>query len=126
MSSLQQQLSAIGRNATAQLDLEVQRVQHGKSLLWNAREAMDQDFTTIYNACAAGFQALVEQDPSTFSPIQESLYGPATISLDRAQLSAEENKKLDTVLTIALERLSPFLLRSEGQLAVEWLIRRFK
>lgn len=61
-----------------------------------------------------------------FEPYTRSLFGAATLALDRDQRSAEENARLDALLTAFLQLLSGFFLSPGATKALEFLIRQYR
>lgn len=124
-SALQQQLSAIAAKTTHALDLKAQRAQHGKSLLFEPRDAAAQTFDTIFQICLEGFEELCMLDPK-FNAFAQNLFSEQSKDEDRTQMSAAQNEELDTVIKSFLALVGGRLLLKPGQKAVEWLVRRFQ
>ena len=125
MTSLAKQLAAIAATSTHQLDLKAQKAAHGKSLLFEPRQASSQDFNSIYQICHEGFQELCSLD-SRFSAFETNLFSEQSKSEDRTQMTKQENEELDVVIERFLDLLSGRLLLRPAVKAVEWLIRRFR
>lgn len=124
-TALQQQLANIARSSTKQLDLKAQRVQHSKSLLFEPRDAANQTFDTIFHICREAFDELCMLDPR-FAPFAHSLFSEQSKGEERGQMTAQENKELDKVITSFLGLVSGRLLLRPALKAVEWLVRRFR
>lgn len=125
MTSLQQQLAVIAANSSKQLDLKAQRAAHSKSLLFDPKDAVSQDFSTIYQICYEGFEELCSLD-NRFVEYSESLFSEQSKTEEREQWTAEQNKDLDAALEGFLSLVGGRLLLKPAQKAVEWLIRRFR
>jgi len=125
MTSLQRQLAAIAANSTHQLDLKAQKVAHSKSLLFDPKVAVSQDFNTLYQLCYEGFEELRLLD-NRFSPFSTSLFSEQSKAEEREQWTADQNKELDTVLEDFLGLVGSRILLKPAQKALEWLIRRFR
>lgn len=124
-TALQQQLAQIARSSTNQLDLKAQRVQHSKSLLFDARDAANQTYDTIYQICAEGFQELCMLD-ARFAGFAQNLFSEQSKGEERGQMTAQENQELDTVIDSFLGLVGGRLLLRPALKAVEWLVRRFR
>jgi U3 small nucleolar RNA-associated protein 10 len=122
---LQRQLATIAAKSTHQLDLKAQKAAHGKSLLFEPKVAVSQDFNTLYQICVEGFEELCILDPR-FLAFATSIFGEQSKTEEREQMTAEENKELDAVLHSFLSLVGPRLLLKPAQKSVEWLIRRFR
>jgi U3 small nucleolar RNA-associated protein 10 len=124
-SSLAAQLSQIAANSTNQLNLKAQRVAHSQSLIFGKRVAGSQDFDTIYDICYDGFREICQLD-ARFAQFERSLFSEQSKSQERTEMSAEQNKELDTVLEAFLALVGGRLLLNPAVKAVEWLVRRFR
>lgn len=124
-TALQQQLAQIARSSTNQLDLKAQKVQHSKSLLFEARDAANQTFDTVYQICAEGFQELCMLD-ARFAPFAQNLFSEQSKGEDRGQMTAQENQELDKVIDSFLGLVGGRLLLRPAIKALEWLVRRFR
>ncbi|KAL1304560.1 hypothetical protein AAFC00_003536 [Neodothiora populina] len=124
-TALQQQLAQIARTSTKQLDLKAQRVQHSKSLLFEARDAANQTFDTLYQICSEGFRELCLLDPR-FTPFAQNLFSEQSKGEDRGQMTAQENQELDKVIDAFLALVGARILLRPAIKAVEWLVRRFR
>lgn len=122
---LQQQLAHIARTSTNQLDLKAQRAQHSKSLLFDARDAANQTFDTIYQICIEGFQELCMLD-ARFAPFGQNLFSEQSKGEERGQMTAQENKELDLVIDTFLGLVAGRILLRPAMKALEWLVRRFR
>ncbi|KAF2756797.1 U3 small nucleolar RNA-associated protein 10 [Pseudovirgaria hyperparasitica] len=124
-TTLQQQLAAINANTTNTLDLKAQRTAHGKSLLFDPKIAVSQDFDTIFQICVEGFKELCSID-NAFASFSKNLFSDQSKTEDRMQMTAEENRNLDNVIESFLGQVSGRLLLKPALKAVEWLVRRFR
>lgn len=124
-SSLAAQLSQIAANSTHQLDLKAQRAVHSQSLIFEKTVAGSQTFETVYQICYEGFLEICALD-SRFKKFQRSLFSEQSVTEDRLQMTAEQNKELDTVLESFLGLVGSKLLLSPAIKAVDWLVRRFR
>lgn len=124
-TALQQQLSAIAAKSTHQLDLKAQRQQHSKSLIFEARNAANQTFDTLYQICLEGFQDLCALD-SRFVGFSRTLFSEQSKGEDRTQMTAGENQELDEVIQSFLGLVCGRVLLRPAIKAVEWLVRRFR
>lgn len=122
---LQQQLAAIAANSTHQLDLKAQKAQHSKSLLFEPRDAANQNFETIYQLCLEGFDELCQLD-ARFVPFARNLFSEQSKNEDRTTMTAKENGELDAVIERFLVLLGGRLLLKPGMKAAEWMVRRFR
>ncbi len=125
MTSLQRQLAAIAANSTHQLDLKAQKAAHSKSLLFDPKVAVSQDFNTLYQLCYEGFEELHLLD-NRFFPFSTNLFSEQSKAEEREQWTADQNKELDTVVEDFLGLVGSRILLKPAQKAVEWLIRRFR
>jgi U3 small nucleolar RNA-associated protein 10 len=125
MSILAKQLAAIAANSSHQLDLKAQRAAHGKSLLFEPKVAVSQDFDTLFQICYEGWEDLCTLD-RRFALYVNSLFSEQSKTQERGQMSAAQNKEVDLVIQSFLGLVSSRLLLKPAQKAVEWLIRRFQ
>jgi len=125
MTSLQQQLAVIAANSTKQLDIKAQRSAHGKSLLFESKVAVTQNFDVLYQICREGFDDLCALDPR-FAMFGNTLFSEQSKSEEREQMTAAQNKDLDIAINSFLDLVAPKLLLKPGQKATEWLVRRFR
>ena len=124
-TSLQKQLAAIAANSTHQLDLKAQKQRHGKSLLFEPRDAASQSFDTIFQICYEGFEELCMLD-SRFTPFARNLFSEQSKDEDRTQMTAKENEELDKILQSFLGLICGRLLLRPAMKAAEWVVRRFR
>lgn len=124
-SSLAAQLSQIAANSTNQLNLKAQRAAHSQSLIFDKKVAGSQDFDTIYDICFDGFREICELD-RRFAQFERSIFSERSKAQDRTEMTAAENKELDSVLEAFLALIGGRLLLQPAVKAVEWLIRRFR
>lgn len=124
-TELQRQLAKLAANSTNQLDLKAQKAAHGKSLLFEPKVAVSQDFETLYQICIEGFQELCTLD-RRFEPFYANIFSEQSKTEEREQMTAEENKELNIVLDDFLGLVGTRLLLKPAQKAVEWVIRRFR
>jgi U3 small nucleolar RNA-associated protein 10 len=125
MSTLAKQLAAIAAKSTHQLDLKAQRAAHGKSLLFDPKIAVSQDFDTLYQICYEAWEELCLLD-HRFMVYGESLFNDQSKTLDRGQMTAAQNEELNLVIQSFLGLVTSRLLLKPAQKGVEWLIRRFQ
>jgi plasmid maintenance system killer protein len=124
-TALQKQLAVISANSTHQLDLKARKAAHGKSLLFDPKIAVSQDFNSLYQVCFEGFQELCLLD-SRYTQFASTIFSEQSKSEEREQLNEAQNAELDLVLQQFLGLVSTRLLLKPAQKAVEWLIRRFR
>ncbi|KAK2739203.1 snoRNA-binding rRNA-processing protein utp10 [Myotisia sp. PD_48] len=124
-SSLAAQLSQIAAKSTHQFDLKAQRSAHAKSLIFEKKVAATQDFETVFQLCYEGFQELCALDPR-FQSFRRNLFSDQSISEDRGQMTAAQNKDLDHIIEEFLSLVGSRLLINPALRAVEWLVRRFR
>ncbi|THC97168.1 hypothetical protein EYZ11_003333 [Aspergillus tanneri] len=124
-SSLAAQLSQIAAKSTNQLNLRAQRILHSQSLIFDRQVAGSQDFQTIYEICYEGFQELCQLDPR-FAQFERTIFSEQSQAEERTEMTAAQNKELDTVLEAFLALVGGRLLLSPAVKAVDWLIRRFR
>jgi len=122
---LQRQLAHIAADSTHQLDLKAQKAAHGKSLLFDAKIAVSQDFNTLYQLCFEGFEELCALD-SRFSTYSTSIFSEQSKTEEREQMTAAQNRELNVVIGSFLGLVGARLLLKPAQKAVEWLVRRFR
>jgi U3 small nucleolar RNA-associated protein 10 len=124
-TSLAGQLSQIAANSTDALNIKAQKAAHSKSLIFEPRVAASQSFDTIYSLCHEGFQELCLLD-SRFLEFQRDIFSAQSQEEDRAQMTAEENSKLDKRLEAFMGLVGGKLRLNPAIKAVEWLVRRFR
>ncbi|XP_048255630.1 HEAT repeat-containing protein 1-like [Haliotis rufescens] len=94
------------------------------SLLFDPKDAATFDKETFYALGVNGIEELEGIDPS-FLDFHESLFSEGSLTFERSVQSKEVNKKLNTVISKFLLKLSPFFLLKAAQKSVEWLIQRY-
>lgn len=124
-SSLALQLARIGVKGPNPVDLKAQKSGHSQSLLFNTRDAVAQDFDTLFLICHEGFEELCRLD-ARFTVFAHNIFGEQSKYEDRNQMTVLQNNQLDVVLEEFLALSGDKLLLKPAQKAVEWLIRRFK
>lgn len=124
-SSLATQLALIRAKGTNSLDLKAQKKAHSQSLLFDHQVAATQDFDSIYIICYEGFQELCKLD-SRFIRFANTLFSEQSVREDRTQMTALQNRNLDTCLEEYLGMVSGRLLLKPAIKSVEWLVRRFR
>lgn len=122
---LQRQLAEIAAKSTHQLDLKAKRAAHGKSLLFDPKVAVSQDFNILYQICFEGFEELCALDPR-FVTYSTSIFSEQSKTEEREQMTKDQNTELDAVLEDFLGLVGCRLLLKPAQKAVEWLVRRFR
>src|SRR5271155_1653840 len=91
------QLKQIALNSTNELDLKAQKASHAESLIFEKKVSGSQDFDTIYQICLEGYQELCRLD-SRFYPFARNIFNRQRKEMDRTQMSADDNKALDSVI----------------------------
>lgn len=124
-SSFAAQLRDIAANTTNELDLKAQRAAHATSLIFEKKVAGGQDFDTVYQICLEGFQDLCHLDPR-FTAFGGNLFSAHSKTQDRAQLTKDQNKELDSVIEAYLGLVGGRILLKPAIKSVEWLVRRFR
>ena len=124
-TALAAQLAQIAASTTNSLDLKAQKKAHSQSLLFDQRVAASQDFETIYQICIEGYQELCQID-SRFSAFARGLFSAQSKREERTQMTAAQNKELDSVVESFLGLAGGKLLLKPALKAVEWLVRRFR
>ncbi|KAL9617342.1 MAG: hypothetical protein Q9160_007872 [Pyrenula sp. 1 TL-2023] len=119
------QLNEIAKSSNDELNLRAQKEAHSQSLTFEQQIAGSQDFGTLYQICLEGFEDLCRLD-TRFVGFSHSIFSPQSQSQERAQMTKEQNAKLDTVLESFLGLVGARLLLRSAVKAVEWLIRRFR
>ena len=125
MSALAKQLAAIAAKSTHELDLKTQRIAHGKSLLFDPKVAVSQDFDTLFQICYEAWEELCILD-QRFALYSNNLFSEQSKVQERGQMTAAENIQVDAVIQSFLGLASSRLLLKPAQKAVEWLVRRFQ
>lgn len=119
MSSLQQQLQALGP-----IEKSFEKKKQA-SLIFDPQQAARIDLQTIYALALEGFNELVKID-SKFKPFQETLFSKPNQLSSRAQQSADVNKRFDEAIDTYLRILSQYILLKPSHQTLEYLIRRFE
>ena len=125
MSALAKQLAAIAAKSTHELDLKAQRIAHGKSLLFDPKVAVSQDFDTLFQICYEAWEELCILD-QRFALYSNNIFSEQSKVQERGQMTAAENIQVDAVIQSFLGLASSRLLLKPAQKAVEWLVRRFQ
>ncbi|KAI4248891.1 MAG: hypothetical protein L6R40_000903 [Gallowayella cf. fulva] len=123
-TTLASQLAQIRVQSTNALDLKAQKKAHSKSLLFDARHAATQDFETLFQICSEGFRELCRLD-QRFLAFAGNLFSDQSRQEDRTQMTAAQNKSLDSVLEDFMALVGGRLMLKPAMKAMEWLIRRF-
>lgn len=124
-TTLASQLAQIRVQSTNALDLKAQKKAHSKSLLFDARHAATQDFETLFQICSEGFRELCRLD-QRFLAFAGNLFSDQSRQEDRTQMTAAQNKSLDSVLEDFMALVGGRLMLKPAMKAMEWLIRRFR
>jgi len=124
-TALATQLAQIRAQSTNALDLKAQKKAHSQSLLFEPSVAATQDFDSVYQLCFEGFEELCRLD-SRLTSFASSLFSEQSKQEDRTQMTAAQNKRLDTVLEDFLSLIGSKLRLAPALKAVEWLVRRFR
>lgn len=121
MTSLAQQLERLKAPQTDIL------VDHKKrpSLLFDAKQAANNDRETIYDIGSSGLEELIEIN-SIFSKYKTSLFDQNARDLQRAVETSEINMKLNKKIKSFLLQLSPYFLLQSTHKCLEWMIRRYE
>ncbi|XP_017566073.1 HEAT repeat-containing protein 1 isoform X1 [Pygocentrus nattereri] len=121
MTSLAHQLK---RLALPQNAPEVFTRRETISLLFDPKHAATLDKDNFYALGCTGLEELLGIEPA-FAEFQETLFGAASVHLERGVQSKEVNQKLDKSISLFLTRLSPYFLLKPALKCLEWLIHRF-
>lgn len=124
-SAFSAQLRTIAAKSTNELDIRARREAHAESLIFDRSIAVKQDWETIYQICAEGFQELCMLD-SRLREFQQNLYSAQSKTQDREQLNKAQNDALGVVLERCLGLLGSKITLRPGIKAIEWLVRRFR
>lgn len=125
MSSLAAQLAGIRANNNATiLDKSKRKKVHSVSLIFDPKEAVTQDFETIYYACLEGFRELETID-KRFSMFANSLFSETSIRFDRMVQHDDRENALNAAINKFLMLVANYLHLRPALLALEWLVRRF-
>ncbi|KAK0130715.1 HEAT repeat-containing protein 1 [Merluccius polli] len=121
MTSLAHQLK---RLALPQNDPNLYARKEVASLLFEPKHAATMDRTTFYALGCTGLDQLLGIEPA-FAEFQDTLFSPASVTLERSVQSKEINDRLDEGISLFLTRVSPYFLLRPAQKCMEWLIHRF-
>ncbi|XP_015227293.1 PREDICTED: HEAT repeat-containing protein 1 [Cyprinodon variegatus] len=121
MTSLALQLK---RLALPQSDPNLLTRKEVASLLFDPKDAATMDRSTFYALGCTGLEELLGIEPA-FLEFQETLFSPASLTLERSVQSKEVNEKLDAGISLFLTRLCPYFLLKPAHKCIEWLIHRF-
>ncbi|XP_064176653.1 HEAT repeat-containing protein 1 isoform X2 [Anguilla rostrata] len=121
MTSLAHQLK---RLALPQNDSSLFARKEVASLLFDPKEAASIDRDTFFALGCTGLEELLGIEP-LFEEFQETLFSPASKTLERSVQTKEVNQKLDAGISLFLTRLSPYFLLKPAQKCLEWLVHRF-
>ena len=124
-TALAAQLAQIRAKSSNSLDLKAQRKAHSQSLIFDPRDAANQDFDTIYQLCYEGFLELCRLD-QRFTPFAKNLFGEQSKQEDRTQMTLAQNEQLDAIVEDFLGLVGARLLLKPALKSVEWLVRRFR
>lgn len=124
-TALTAQLAQIRTNSSNPLDLKAQRKAHSKSLIFDPKDAANQDFDTIYQLCYEGFLEIYHLDPR-FTPFARTLFSEQSKREDRTQMTEAQNEQLDALVEDFLSLVGSRLLLKPALRTVEWLVRRFR
>lgn len=124
-TALASQLAQIRAKSSNPLDLKAQRKAHSKSLLFDHRDAANQDFDTIYQLCHEGYLELCQLD-SRFTPYAKNLFSEQSKEEDRMQMTEAQNNQLNGITDDFLALVGSRLLLKPALKSVEWLVRRFR
>ncbi|XP_072230242.1 HEAT repeat-containing protein 1 [Leuresthes tenuis] len=94
------------------------------SLLFNPKDAATMDRSTFYALGCTGLEELLGIEPA-FQEFQDTLFSPASMTLERSVQSREVNEKLDAGISLFLTRLCPYFLLKPAHKCIEWLVHRF-
>ncbi|KAM6964387.1 LOW QUALITY PROTEIN: HEAT repeat-containing protein 1 [Tautogolabrus adspersus] len=121
MTSLAHQLK---RLALPQSDPNLLTRKEVASLLFDPKDAASMDKSTFYALGCTGLEELLGIEPA-FLEFQDTLFSPASLTLERSVQSKEVNEKLDAGISLFLTRLSPYFLLKPAHKCIEWLVHRF-
>ncbi|XP_076024052.1 HEAT repeat-containing protein 1 isoform X2 [Genypterus blacodes] len=121
MTSLAHQLK---RLALPQNDPSVLARREVASLLFDPKDAATMDRSTFYALGCTGLEELLGIEPA-LSEFQETLFSPASVTLERSVQSKEVNEKLDAGISLFLARICPYFLLKPAHKCIEWLVHRF-
>ncbi|KAL4421861.1 hypothetical protein ABPG77_001343 [Micractinium sp. CCAP 211/92] len=95
------------------------------SLLYSFQEAADIDAETIYRIGVEGLDQLCALD-GRFQAYRRTLFGQASLALDRDAATADVNAKLDSAIAGFCTLLSSYFLLAPAFKALEFLVRKYK
>ncbi|XP_017294030.1 HEAT repeat-containing protein 1 isoform X2 [Kryptolebias marmoratus] len=121
MTSLALQLK---RLALPQSDPNLLTRKEVASLLFDPKDAAAMDRSTFYALGCTGLEELLGIEPA-FLEFQDTLFSPASMTLERSVQSKEVNEKLDAGISLFLTRLCPYFLLKPAHKCIEWLVHRF-
>ncbi|XP_075313779.1 HEAT repeat-containing protein 1 [Odontesthes bonariensis] len=121
MTSLAHQLK---RLALPQSDPNLLTRREVASLLFDPKDAATMDQSTFYALGCTGLEELLGIEPA-FQEFQDTLFSPASTSLERSVQSKEVNERLDAGVSLFLTRLCPYFLLKPAHKCIEWLVHRF-
>ncbi|KAK9810295.1 hypothetical protein WJX72_008160 [[Myrmecia] bisecta] len=121
-SALQQQLQQV---SAAWGDAAAKRKKGRPSLLYDPLEAADIDVQTIHQVGSEGLRDLRKMD-SRFGHFADSLFGSASVKLNREKQTKEVNRNLDTQIAAFCRVLADYFLLLPATKALEYLVRRYK
>ncbi|KAM6897556.1 HEAT repeat-containing protein 1 [Xenentodon cancila] len=121
MTSLAHQLK---RLALPQSDVNLLTRRDVASLLFDPKDAATMDRSTFYALGCTGLEELLGIEPA-FLEFQDTLFSPASVTLERSVQSREVNEKLDAGISLFLTRLCPYFLLKPALKCLEWLVHRF-
>ena len=95
------------------------------SYLFSAKDANALDSDAVFHLAKSAFavHVAIRQNMRAF---EEALFSQAAKAIDRTQLTAAENKRLDEIIGRCLLVLSQDLLESSASKLIEWLVRHFR
>ncbi|KAH9893998.1 hypothetical protein C8Q73DRAFT_694035 [Cubamyces lactineus] len=125
VSSLAEQLARSASLNANLLNEKARRQVQSESYLFSAQEARQHDIESLHALGYNGFLQLKMLQPAV-APFEHQLFSDAAKSLDRTLQPAEQNAKLDTIISEFLPLLGPFLLDAPTGKVLEWLVRRFR
>ncbi|XP_043958197.1 HEAT repeat-containing protein 1 [Gambusia affinis] len=121
MTSLALQLK---RLALPQSDPNLLSRKDVASLLFDPKDAATMDRSTFYALGCTGLEELLGIEPA-FLEFHDTLFSPASMTLERSVQSKEVNEKLDAGISLFLTRLCPYFLLKPAHKCIEWLVHRF-
>ena len=124
-TALTAQLAQIRAKSSYPLDIKAQKKAHRKSLLFDPKVAVNQDFETIYQICIEGFEDLCRID-GRFHKYANTLFSEQSKEEDRTQVLPGQEEELNKVIEDFLRLVGGRLLLNPAVKAVEWLVRRFR